>query len=77
MLPLQGRSKKVDHSLSFVLGSHPPDDILRTNLSGHWCQYPLPSIIYRITPIVHQILVFTWTLTWIPEGIHALDSFPI
>lgn len=43
-VPTPGGSKKVDHSLSFVLGPHTPDNILRTNHGGHCASSPFSDL---------------------------------
>lgn len=79
MFLLQDGSKKVNHSLSFVVG---PPNLIMSKLASNIPQLMLALIPptfgnFGIIPIVHLTLAFDQTLPWIPEGSHTLDPFPI
>ena len=89
MFPLQGGSKKVNHSLSFLLGPKHLKTSKKsqiTNMFQHissnkpWLMLtsmPLHSVIYEITPVIHLTLTFDQILPWIPRGTCTWDLFPI
>lgn len=60
MFPLQGGCKKVNHSLSWVLGPHMPDSVFKNQ--PQWTLVPIAPIFGDLWNNTY----FDWTLPWIP-----------